>query len=984
MQKKPWEEDWSQPQGPTTVGTRKPSYQYEGPKAAADAARAQAEANPALIKAQLEKAQAEAKKAQADADAANGGDIDAVTLAQLKAGGRIKLSDLPPDAQGIVSGLLQGNLPAGQRSIASKTMLPYIKMAMGVDPNFSANTFSARQKATGQLADMKATGGYLTSLAANIDHSREEEAAINRLGNPGGVYGRFGGAALNNWLFNKNGPAGAQFDQANRVYSGEQVKSITGNVGTAGAGSALADRQEAQNAITASMPIDAQRAALRTGAIQNYQKFRDANDAYRRTMGTDIPQAMSPEQAAQLLHLMRLQDDGSEGPLPDGINPGFVALATGRAAPPSGGTGAPPSMPGGIPPITGGGGPTGPQSNPLNYAQGQYGDATNTEVAGATKSVPNELGIQFMGGLNSLFHAGASDERIRAYASQFGVDPSAQLAYRKANPGFRGSIPPTPGGLSIQVPVTDPMSKLANAMAGSPTGTFVGEAGNAAGAGIPQWTAAQLSGNPDLARARFGVAREMNPRAAIGGALVGAAAGNVAGEGLAASGLSKVPMLFRGLEGADRAAAIAPWAARAGDAGFGAITGATNAPEGQGGIDALEGAALGLGGGMMGRNVMKAAGSAMRGVSDPRVGYLADQGVPLTLGQTVGNSGFAGRAVKGVEDRLSGFPIIGDQIGKRIGESMEGFNRAAFGQFNDVAAPLSGQTVKNVGPLGVEAANRSIGGAYDNILGNVKLKADEPFTSDMRNAVTAGNALPEPMRARIQYTLPTRVGNSIAPDGSLSGNDFQQALRGLRRDASAVRSEPYGDDFGNVTGQAQDALTGMLERQSPGTLPQFNQANDAYRLKSVLQDAVNRARNGTRSKTTDVFTPSQLSDAAAANAKRFGGTQGTTNQPFFDLTRAGQDVLPNKVPDSGTAGRLSIPLALGGSAAGGAAVGQPIAGLAGGLFGTAIYSKTGQKALRNLLLTRPEILQQLGLGMKNAAPYGGALGSATLLQLSQP
>lgn len=950
MQKKPWEEDWSQPQGPVTVGSPKPGYQYEGPKAQADLANAQLESEAKRIA--IEKARREL---------ANTPDPDAPVTPTSKLSGLDYLKTLPPADAALTKSLAEGRMAfptgAGLRS-------PYWQKALqnvaNYDPTFDAVNYGARAATRKDFTSGKS--------AQNI------KALNTAIGHVGQLYDQIGGtmssggyplATTVNSLVNSYNRGAGSAGPTNYAQTAGAVASELTQV-FRGTGGAEADVKRYLGELDPNASLEQKQAAVKN--IMGLLKSRlDAiGDQYTKGMGT----------TAQPLNLL---DDHAQK---------VWSAVNGGAAPGSGGV--PPVAGGGIPPISGGGGtppgggPTGPQSNPLNYAQGQYGDATNTEVAGATKSIPNELGIQFMSGLNSLFHAGASDEKIRAYASQFGVDPSAQLAFRKANPGFRGSIPPTPGGLSIQVPVTDPMSRVANAMAGSPTGTFVGEAGNAAGAGIPQWAAAQLSGNPDLARARFQVAKDMNPRAAIGGALAGSVAGNIAGEGLAANGLSKVPILFRGLQGADRAAAIAPWAMRAGDAGFGAITGATNAPEGESGKNALIGGTLGLGGGMLGRRSIKTIGSAMRGVSDPNVGYLAQNGVPLTFGQTVGNSGIAGRMVKGMEDRLSGFPIIGDQIGQRVSESMKGFNKAAFKQFNDVASPLSGQTVNDVGPLGVEAANRSIGGAYDNVLSGVRLKADEPFTADMGAAIKAGDALPEPMRSNIQYTLPTRVGNSIGPDGTLTGNDLQQALRGLRGDASSVRSLPYGNDFGAVTGQAQDALIGMVERQAPGTMPALNQANEAYRMKSVLQNAVNAARNGTRSKTTDIFTPSQLSDAAAANARRFGNTQGTTNQPFFDLTRAGQDVLPNKVPDSGTAGRMSIPIALSGSAGAGAAIGQPIGGLAAGMFGTALYSKAGQKALRGLLLSRPEILQQLGLGVQSAAPYSGALGSSTLLQLSQP
>lgn len=797
---------------------------------------------------QLEKARRELSATPDDAD------VSPQVLADISSGKKITLDDLPAGARGVVSGLLQGNLPAGQRSIASKTMLPYIKMAMSVDPDFSANTFSARQKATSQLADMKATGGYLTSLAANIDHSIEEEKAINGLNNPGGFLAKWGGAKLHNWWSNEGGPTGAAFDQANRVYSGEQVKSITGNVGTAGGGSALADRQEAQNAISADMPIDSQRAALRIGAIQNYQKWRDANASYRRTMGADIPDSLSREQAAQLLHLMRLQEDGSEGPLPDGVDPGFVALATGKA--PSSDAGSPP-MPGGPPPIAGnppgpgGGGQPGPQ-NPLNYAQGQYGDSTTTTIAGATKDIPNELGIQFMKGLNSLFHAGASDERIRGYASQFGVDPSAQLAYRKANPGFRGSIPPTAGGLSLQVPVTDPASLAANAIARSPTATLYGEAGNAAGAGIPQFLAARFSGNPDLARARFGVARATNPNAAGIGQLAGSGIGSMAGEGFAAKGLSSIPLLYRGLQGADRAAALAPWAARLGDAGFGAATGFTNAPEGQGGKGAALGAALGLGGGMAGRGIVKGVGNVIGGNPSSDIAFLRGNGVRTTLGQNLGDT------ANKLEGKLTSIPLVGDLIAKSRQRATDDFQKGYLNSALDhIGTSLPGDATPGTASMGY--AQKAFGDAYDSARSGMRVVSDKQLNTDLdalEETLSSGNVSEETANRVVKIARNQIGGKLRAGNGVMDGDAYKSTASSIAKIAGQARKSKnfeLADALDDLTG----VLDGAARRSSPpDAVAAMDAADRGYALFVRAEKAASMKEGD-----TGTFSPSQLSSS---------------------------------------------------------------------------------------------------------------------------
>ena len=343
---------------------------------------------------------------------------------------------------------------------------------------------------------------------------------------------------------------------------------------------------------------------------------------------------------------------------------------------------------------------------------------------------------------------------------------------------------------------------------------------------------------------------------------------------------------------------------------------------------------------------------------------------------------------------MTGLPFVGDVINARRGEGFTGFNRAAF---DEGLAPI-GQTTGNVvQEQGVEAAQNAVGNGFDNALSGVRLQADAPFVGEMRPIIARGASLPEPMAGNANYTLNTRVGNSFGPNGELSGNDFQQSLRGLRRDANAVSDQPYGYDFGQITNDASGALRGIVQRQSPDTLPAYDAANQAFRNTEVLRDAVAAARGGTMTGETGVFSPAQLGTAANSNARRFGNSHGTTNQPFFDLARAGQTVLPSKIGDSGTAGRLAVAsglagLGLGGGAGvssmqGGSAAEGAGGGLAMGLGGAGLLalggSRSGQRILAHLLADRPDLLAGIGQQVNRRAAIGGMFGagaSPVLLQ----
>lgn len=567
-----------------------------------------------------------------------------------------------------------------------------------------------------------------------------------------------------------------------------------------------------------------------------------------------------------------------------------------------------------------------------------------TLATGATKEQRNPQLEELAAG---LVRGGLPYEQINTILRQNGasgdIDRQQFDTMRSAlTQGYKGQVADT----ARQVPTS-----AFNRLAASPAATYFANAGNATTAGL----LGAATGTTD----QFKRLSDANPTAGL--------LGDITGSALGAAGLEM------GLGGAAARTGINALARPlVADAAFGATAGATTSDDPL--LGAVAGATLGAGGGMFGRAAGRAAGRGLRGIQNANVGALRANGVPLTVGQAMG--GF----VKGAEDRLAGLPVIGDMIGNRRREGLQGLNRAAFEQG---LAPIGETTNGAIGAQGVDAARAARSRGYGNALDNVQVQADAPFVGDMQAAINAGQALPDPMSSNLDYTLPTRVGNSFDAVGGLSGRDFQQSVRGLRRDAKSMESLPYGYDFGQVTRQAEGALEGLLNRQAPGAVPAYQAANRANMNVEVLRDAVNRARNGSRSGESDVFTGSQLADAASAAAKRFGGNHGTTQQPFFDLTRAAQDVLPSKVPDSGTAGRLALlglPAALGGTGAGaGALTGDTQTGAGVGLGIGALLTAGGtrgaQAAAVRLLADRPDLLIRAGNRVYNNAALPGMFGA---------
>ncbi len=601
-------------------------------------------------------------------------------------------------------------------------------------------------------------------------------------------------------------------------------------------------------------------------------------------------------------------------------------------------------------------------ASPTDPGSDGGGDMSIARGAGRVEADPVLKGVN--GRVNAMLKAGEPDSKITDYLREVGAKASpasvaAALKFRRDNPSYKGNYSVN---LENRIVPQSIARQAFQAVGSGPVGAFTTGAADAMTAGRLDNIAGWTGGNSAQVQAAKELLAKANPISSL--------AGSVTGGALAMGGL-ELGLAGSGLQAATGIAGTLARSPLAADVAYGAAMG-SDAPDSPVLGTLMGGAAGGLGG-ALGQRMAGAIG----GVRNEAAQALRRRGVPLTLGQAVSQSGRVGAAVKGIEDRLSGIPVIGSFVDARRREGMEGFNRAAF---DEAVAPINGPATTAIGEVGVEAAQDAVGDAYDTALGGVNVRADMPFVQDMVAAARAGRQLPDPMGGRADYTLRTRVGNSFSPTREMSGRNFQQSVRGLRRDASSVRSEPYGADFGDVTRSAEDALTGMLNRQAPGVVPQVQRANEAYRLTEVLRDAVNRARSGTRAGDPGLFAPSQLSDAAAGNARRFGNSQGTTRQPFLDLTRDGQRVLPNSVPDSGTAGRLALTGVLAGGGAGAGYLGDDAqTGAAVGAALAALQTQAAQRALVASVLNRPQRAVDLSEFLVRNR-LGAAVGAPLALQ----
>lgn len=565
-----------------------------------------------------------------------------------------------------------------------------------------------------------------------------------------------------------------------------------------------------------------------------------------------------------------------------------------------------------------------------------------------------------------------SDKAIMDFMRQSGVDPASTniqealrrrktpefIEWQRQNPGR-----PYPVGTNFytkEVPLS-PTASLFNSAAQSAPGAATIAAANA----VSGNNLGNIAG--DEARLGMDLLRTERPGASF--------FGDVAGQAMFEATAGRLPGV-RALRGRR-------FSGLGSDLAYGGITGLSeNGSIGEGLMNA-GGNALG---GVAGRGVTRAVGGAMRGINTPSLNYLRDRDVPLTIGQIArGSNSTAGNIIGGLEDRAAGFPVFDGIINTARRRGQEGFNRAAFREIG----------TDQIGSAGVAAGEQAVNNAYS-FLDNAQMPLDAPFAGT-NAAIRAGlPGLPEfgPQVGRSMDAL-----DQSAANGVLTGRDWQSGLRSTRANRSSLRGQPFADGAVNSLDDIENNLIGLAGRQGPpNSMGQLQEANNLNRNFRTLVGALD---NPTAQRTDEMFTPQRLDTAARATGRNFGGQTASVRggRPFYDLTRAGMDVMPNEVPDSGTAGRAifysALPGLVGGTAIGATAEGSPegaaqgagmgsMATLAPTLALAALYSEPAQRRLGQALLgPRSAVAQRIGqvLGGQGAQMASGGIGGALMRDL---
>jgi hypothetical protein len=434
-----------------------------------------------IAQANLAKAQAEAVIARQKVDESNAEQAIATMAPNSNVHGEAYLKQfVPPAMQAVVKAYARGDL--GSRSGGMSTsMLPIIQHAMNYDPSASGVNFPARVKMQSDLAsgDPKSAGGSLQAFERMLLHGENVMDAGLKLRN---FHSGIASLPLNALRaraksFDQD-PTLASFAEQVRNYAPEAQKAIANSIG------GEAERMDRAGAFAGSSSPEALVAGLQGDARQAMGAMQATNDRYKRIMGRDILDAMSPQAKAAYDKIMAGGFD-----------------KTGKALLPADGW---TPISGVNPPA---GGNSGGPARPLPGA----GLAT-----GATKAenMPPETAAAITG----MIKRGMSAQQINSVLVPAGlIGPSGlseeTITQARKTLAAGGSLMP-----QFEKPTT-----LMNRVAGSPVGVGVGSAVDSGLGGFTDEIAGALNPNLDISQvnANKQAAFAEHPRASTIGSILG-------------------------------------------------------------------------------------------------------------------------------------------------------------------------------------------------------------------------------------------------------------------------------------------------------------------------------------------------------------------------------------------------------------------------------------------------------------------------------
>lgn len=394
--------------------------------------------------------------------------------------------------------------------------------------------------------------------------------------------------------------------------------------------------------------------------------------------------------------------------------------------------------------------------------------------------------------------------------------------------------------------------------------------------------------------------RQDNPVAAYGTEIAGAILPSVAaafipgGQAVAASTVGRVGQAAKALglgkKGQTVAKSSAVGAGGSGLYGFGA---------GEGLEDSIKSAGVSAAIGAVANPAIQAVApritqSAKELLKPNKLGI--PQGVELTPGQAVGDSGLIGKGLKTLEEKVSGNVfLIGDAVESALQRSQKGFNKAAV---EEALKDINVKVPKNLeGRRLIGFGQNVLKSQYAKTLGKMKLTDEAAMNSEI-------SKLTNDLSDEIKKDITDRASRYITKkftDGQMSGNNIKKAQTLLRRDIQ--RLQRSGSELDAQKADAlmdiRSVLSNELQKGNPKLAPVLNNIDKSYGKFEIVRNA------SIRRKVSEDFTPGDLLQASAkSDVTKRQSKFSSGDARMQNFAQNAQNIIGSTVPNSGTAGRM--------------------------------------------------------------------------------
>ena len=384
-----------------------------------------------------------------------------------------------------------------------------------------------------------------------------------------------------------------------------------------------------------------------------------------------------------------------------------------------------------------------------------------------------------------------------------------------------------------------------------------------------------------------------------------------------------------GMKGIPRALA-----AMGAEAGGNAAWSAATAPE-----DRTKAAMLGAAGSAAGTVGNRLISGPLAHAVTPEARALMDKDIGLTLGQMVtgADAGPTARAARRIEDSMQSLMFLGDVPKYRARQGISDYNIA---EFNSILKPL-GATVDRAGHAGINDVLDIIAKKKDEFVTKVHIpqKDAAQFLGDMEVAMDNMPLLSPRQRKYMEDWIETHIAPTLK-QGDIDGPEAARILRGLQIAAGQAKkrtaSDPMNEGLQQILGEyAKGWEQHIAGKLSPEDAKMFQRVQRAELRARPFVAVTEKSAEGT-------FTPMQM----VRELKQHPANKITST------TEQARAVLPETVPDTGTAMRTAIYHAMSPSGLSGAAGLSAYGGftaltpfILAALAGSVAYTKTGTKYL---------------------------------------